>query len=139
GVSSKQVYEGLAGMMIVEDENTKRLENRLPDEYRIDDIPVVIQDRFLVDGYKLDYDEVKSIDGTAGDTLLLNGTANASFDATGRYLRMRLLNGSNVTNFEFILQNHATFYQIGTDGGLLNYPIELKHLFLSAGERAEII
>ena len=139
GSTSKQVYEGLAGMVIIEDENTKRLEKHLPHEYGVDDIPVVVQDRFLVDGYKLNYDEVRSIDGTGGDTLLLNGTANATFDAKGRYLRMRLLNGSNVTNFEFSLENNATFYQIGTDGGLLNYPIELKHLFLSAGERAEII
>ncbi|WP_271397632.1 multicopper oxidase family protein [Salinicoccus roseus] len=139
GLTSKQVYEGLGGMIIVEDENTERLKKHLPHEYGVDDIPVVVQDRFLVDGYKLDYDDIKSIDGTGGDTLLLNGTANATFDADGRYLRMRLLNGSNVTNFEFSLQNHTTFYQIATDGGLLNYPIELKHLFLSAGERAEII
>lgn len=139
GLTSPQVYEGLAGMVFVEDENSDRLKEYLPDEYGVDDIPAVVQDRFLVDGYKLDYQAVKSIDGTAGDTLLLNGSVNATFDTDKRFLRLRLLNGSNVTNFEFTLQDNKKFYQVATDGGFLNYPLELKHLFLAAAERAELI
>jgi FtsP/CotA-like multicopper oxidase with cupredoxin domain len=41
--TGEQVWRGLAGVIIVEDEKTKSL--NLPNEYGVDDIPVVLQER----------------------------------------------------------------------------------------------
>ena len=43
GTTAKQVYEGLAGLFIIDDEISDGL--GLPADYGIDDIPVILQDR----------------------------------------------------------------------------------------------
>ena len=43
GSTAIQVYYGLAGLIIIQDENSKSL--NLPDEYGVNDIPLIIQDR----------------------------------------------------------------------------------------------
>jgi spore coat protein A len=37
------------------------------------------------------------------------------------------------------LDSERSFYQIGSDGGLLEKPVEVTHLTLTAGERADVI
>src|SRR5699024_7016832 len=54
-------------------------------------------------------------------------------------VRLRLLNGSNMRNYTFILSNGEAFEQIATDGGLLNDPIEREKIELTPSERAEIV
>lgn len=54
-------------------------------------------------------------------------------------VRLRLLNGSNARIYEFQLSNSQSFYQIASDGGLLEKPVEMTRVVLSSGERAEII
>lgn len=137
--TARQVYEGLAGMMIIEDENSERLKENLPHTYGVDDIPLITQDRFLVDGYRVDYDASYGQDGTAGDTLIVNGTVNPTLDVEQRFLRLRIVNGSNVSNFKYRLANGVKMYQIATDGGFLNYPVEVTDFILSASERAEVL
>jgi len=70
GTTAIQVYYGLAGMIIVEDENTKEL--NLPDDYGINDIPLIIQDRnFNTDGSFIYFDNM--MDGAVGNYVLVNG------------------------------------------------------------------
>src|SRR5262249_8719292 len=63
-----------------------------------------------------------------------------------RMYRFRLLNGSNSRfyNLQFSIQapghpSDQTFYQIGTDDGLLNKPVSLGQLLIAPGERADIV
>lgn len=138
-LSPQQVYQGLAGLIYVEDENSDRLKGKLPQEHGVDDIPLIVQDRYFVEDGIVDYDQVSSIDGTRGDHLLLNGALMTKFDTDKRFLRLRILNASNRTNFKFELSDQSQFFQIATDGGFLNYPLGMKSLILSAAERAEIV
>ena len=138
-LSPRQVYEGLAGLIYIEDENSERLNSALPHTHGVDDIPLIVQDRYFVDDGVIDYEKVKSEDGTRGDHLLLNGALNTTFDASGRFLRIRLLNGANRSNFRFELSDGSQFFQIATDGGFLNYPLGMKALILGAAERAELV
>lgn len=135
GATAEQVYLGLAGLLYVTDD----VSTNLPNEYGVDDIPFIVQDRLFTDDGRLDYDRQMNIDGTVGDTLIVNGAINTTFDVTTSTLRVRLVNGSNARNLDFSLSNGEPFTQIATDGGLLDKPVLLKTLTLTPSERAEIL
>jgi blue copper oxidase len=137
GATAEQVYKGLAGLIYVEDENSKKL--GLPDNYGINDFPLVFQDRQFDDKKQMNYKSVLNADGTIGDTMLVNGTHNPRLNVGKEKVRLRLLNGSNARNYTFKLNTGESFQQIATDGGFLNKPIELSEITLTPGERAEII
>ncbi|NQV70382.1 MAG: multicopper oxidase domain-containing protein [Pseudohongiella sp.] len=136
--AGEQVYKGLAGMIIVEDDE-QQLE--LPSTYGIDDIPLIVQDRrFDDDGafqYLSAYED--SVIGMHGDTILLNGTRLPYFEATSRLVRFRLLNAANARTFTFAFSDGREFQQIASDGGLLPSPVALTRLELAPAERAEIV
>src|SRR5699024_3340813 len=138
-ISAEQIYRGLTGLIINEDENSERLEDILPHEYGTDDIPLIIWDRFFDEEKEFVFEDVYASDGNRGDTLLLNGTAMPKIDVHHRYVRLRFLNAANVTNFRIALSNGATFYQIATDGGFLNHPVGVDQIVLSPAERAEVV
>ena len=135
GATAEQVYLGLAGLLYV----TDQAETGLPNEYGVDDIPLIVQDRLFTADGQLDYDRQMNIDGTVGDTLIANGAINTTFDVTTNTLRVRLVNGSNARNLDFSLSNGEAFTQIATDGGLLDQPVSLETLTLTPSERAEIL
>lgn len=135
GATAEQVYLGLAGLLYV----TDGISSGLPNEYGVDDIPLIVQDRLFTDDGQLDYERQMNVDGTVGDTLIANGAINTTFDVTTNTLRVRLVNGSNARNLDFSLSNGEPFTQIATDGGALDRPVSLKTLTLTPSERAEIL
>lgn len=136
--SGEQVYRGLAGMIIVDDEEHPET---LPSEYGVDDIPLIVQDRrFNSEGqfrYRNRYEDI--VMGMMGDTLLVNGTLNAEFRPRTTLVRFRILNAANARTFRFALSDGREFQQIGGDGGLLTEPVTLTSLTLASAERAEIV
>ncbi len=134
-----QVYQGLAGMIYVDDEEASRLD--LPDDYGVDDIPLVLQDRaFNRDGsffYGTSMPNVMM--GMRGNVLLVNGMVRPYFTARTNKIRLRLLNGSNARFYTIGFDDGRTFQQIGSDGGLLERPFETAQITLAPAERAQII
>lgn len=137
GNTAQQVYKGLAGLLYIDDAKTTTLD--LPRDYGENDFPIVLQDRAFADGKQLDYSAVANIDGTYGDTMMINGVINPALKTDKQLVRLRILNGSNARNYLFHFDNDMSFTQIATDGGLLNKPVKTKELLLGAGERAEIL
>lgn len=137
GKTSEQVYNGLAGLVYIEDDNSKSL--GLPSIYGENDFPLIFQDRTFDDQKQLNYSAAKNEDGTIGDTLLINGTLNPKLTVNKEKVRLRLLNGSNARNFTFKLNTGDSFVQIATDGGFLNEPVTLNEVTLTPSERAEIV
>ncbi len=139
GTTAKQVYLGLAGLLIVDDE--KSLSLPVPSTYGVDDIPLIIQDRrFDRDGtfeYRPSRPDI--IHGYAGNTVLVNGSVDPSLDVPKGIVRFRLLNGSNSSVYRIRISNDQPLFQIASDGGFLEAPVKLKQLVLTAGERAEIL
>ncbi len=133
GDTARQVYEGLAGLLYIEDDGNN------PYVYGENDFPLIIQDRTFNNQKQLDYRFAQFPDGTMGETLLINGTLNPRLTVNKEKVRLRLLNGSNARNYTFKLSNNLVFEQIASDGGLLNEPIELTELQLTPAERAEIV
>jgi len=136
GTTATQVYLGLAGLILIEDENSKSL--NLPDEYGVNDIPLIIQDRsFDADGFFIYNDNM--MNGVVGDVIIVNGAITPYLDVQQVKMRFRIVNGANASNFNLKLNDHSEFYQIASDGGLLEKPVLSDSLFISPGERAEII
>lgn len=135
GSTATQVYKGLAGLFIVEDENSKSL--HLPDDYGVNDFPLILQDRAF--DQKGEFIYINSMDGAIGNQLIVNGALSAYLDINQMKVRFRIVNGANARNFNLHLSDNSSFVQIASDGGLLASPVEMTSLFLAPGERAEII
>ena len=134
--TSNQVYQGLSGLIFIEDEVSDKL--NIPHDYGINDIPLIVQDRnFNADG-RFDY-QVNMMGPVPLNVMLVNGTISPYFNVKEGLIRFRILNASNSENFEFRLSNGETFYQIASDGGFLSAPVERRTLFLAPSERAEIL
>ena len=73
GNTARQVYGGLAGMMIVSDGGDR--DRGLPATYGVDDLPIVLQDkRFGRNGeFVYQPNMMDLMHGFQGDTLLVNG------------------------------------------------------------------
>jgi len=136
GSTATQVYYGLAGLIIIEDEYSESL--NLPDDYGVNDIPLIIQDRsFAEDGSFFYYDNM--MDGAIGEYILVNGALEPDLEVEQVKMRFRVVNGANARNFDLELSDRSDFHQIASDGGLLEAPVKKSSLFISPGERAEII
>ena len=138
GKSGEQTYRGLAGLIIIDDEQSSSLP--LPHRYGVDDLPVVIQDRtFDARGrfvYSLhDADE----DGWLGDTVIVNGAIAPVANVPAGKVRLRLLNGANARFYFVGFGDRRTFHKIASDGGLLEAPVPLTFMRMSPGERCEIV
>jgi FtsP/CotA-like multicopper oxidase with cupredoxin domain len=138
GLTADHVYRGLTGMFIIDDEETAAL--NLPSTYGVDDVPMIVQDRTF-DGDNQFEATVPLVgsQGVIGDEILVNGTLGPYVDVTTRLVRLRLLNGSNARLYNFGFSDDRPFSLIATDGGLLAEPWETERLYLSPGERAEIV
>ncbi len=139
GKTADHVMNGLAGLIIVDDDNSEALD--LPKRYGIDDIPLIIQDRdFNPDG-SFDYNpsQREKMHGWKGETFMTNGVIKPYLNVEAKQIRFRILNASNSRIYTFAFASGKTFKQIATDNSFLETPVELNRLRLSPAERAEII
>jgi FtsP/CotA-like multicopper oxidase with cupredoxin domain len=126
------VQKGIAGFIIVKDEDESKI--LLPRTYGVDDIPLAIQTKGI------DANNQIITTHTALDTLLMvNGTINPYVNLPKQVVRLRVLNGSPERLYNLGFTANKTFFQIGSDGGLLSAPVALTRLLLAPGERAEIL
>ncbi len=132
-----QTYSGLAGMFIIEDENSNTLP--LPKTYGVDDIPVIVQDRTFDELGRLVYSIEDAEDGMLGDTITTNGITNATRSVPAGLVRLRLLNGANARYFRLHFSDNREFHKIATDGGFLEEPVPIRELLMSPGERNEVV
>lgn len=139
GKTSEHVHSGLAGLYIVEDENSMSLP--LPKEYGIDDIPLIIQDRDFEQGKMKPYEisDSEMMPGKREGTLVTNGTVDPYIEAPQGWVRLRLLNASNARYYDFHLKDGGSFFKIATEGGFLEKPVEISSLVMTPGERNEIM
>ncbi|PCJ22686.1 MAG: cell division protein, partial [SAR86 cluster bacterium] len=137
GSTAEQVYSGLAGLIIIEDEESSQL--NLPNEYGVDDIPLVLQDRTFTQDYQIPFDFEDTHFLRRGNAMVVNGAITPNYEAPAQMVRFRVLNGSNGRRFYLGFSDGRDFYQIGSDGGLLEAPEIMKRKSLAPGERIEII
>jgi len=144
GLTAKQAYMGLASFFIVRDDEEETFAKEFDFRLGETDIPLVIQDKRITHDGRLDYSPSKDdlMMGYLGDTILVNGQSNPTLKTSTRLYRFRLLNGSTarIYNLSFVSSGRQLpFLLIGNDGGFLPAPQQIDGLFLSPGERADIL
>lgn len=153
GITRLNVYAGLAGFYLLRSEEEESLE--LPSgDY---EIPLVIQDRLFYEDGSLYYptetelleepleEEEEAFPGEAtilpemfGDFILVNGMVWPYLNVEPRKYRLRMLNGSDSRFYQLSIPG-MPFYQIGSDGGLLNAPVRSSKLIIGPGERLDVV
>jgi blue copper oxidase len=129
--TNEQVLKGIAGMIIVKDDEEAALS--LPRSYGVDDFPLIVQTKAF------DANNQIVVESADDRHVMVNGTIDPYLDAPAQFVRLRLLNGSSERVFNFGFTNNQSFKLIATDGGLRAAPLDLTRIRLSPGERAEIV
>ncbi|MBL7897163.1 MAG: multicopper oxidase domain-containing protein [Crocinitomicaceae bacterium] len=122
---------GAAGLIIVRD--TIEAELDLPRHYDVDDFPLVIQSKCFSASKQIE------VDNASDSVMLVNGAVNGYLPIPAQVVRLRVLNASSERVYNLGFESNMQFYQIGTDGGLLNAPVALTRLKLAPGERADLL
>jgi FtsP/CotA-like multicopper oxidase with cupredoxin domain len=134
--TAKQVYNGLAGVLFVRDEEEAKLE--LPSgEF---EIPIIIQDRLFDEFNQLIYGRSMHdrMTGFYGDRILINGFPDFKIDVASRAYRLRFLNGSTARIYKLGWDDGTPITVIGVDGGLLEKPEVKPYVMLAPGERLDV-
>lgn len=135
-LTAEHVYQGLAGIITVTDEEEQKLD--LPrGEY---DMPLVIQDRTFNNRNQLTYLHGMhgKMMGFLGDTIVVNGQPNVEFKVKSRAYLFRALNGSNSRIYKMGWDDGTPLTAIGTDAGLLEKPETRPYIMLAPGERVDL-
>jgi spore coat protein A, manganese oxidase len=125
--TSRNVFMGLAGMYIVEDEEERQI-NLPSGEF---DIPLMLHDaRFDRQDQLLFYD--RGDVSQYGDVILVNGVPWPYMSVARRKYRFRVVNASTSRAFQLVLSQKESgltagdwLYVIGTDAGLIEHPIKV--------------
>ncbi len=141
GSTATQVYNGLAGLFIVADDEEGAIELPTGDY----DIPLVVQDRSFDADNQLVYitggmmtQMMTQMMGFLGDNIVVNGKPEFELNVETRAYRIRILNGSNFRVLKLGWDDRTPLTVIGTDGGLLEAPVERPYVTLSPGERIDL-
>jgi len=136
GRTGEEIYRGLAGLYIVEDENEKKL-NLPSGEF---ELPLMIQDRRFDKEKNLIYKQVaQDNNGVLGDVVMVNSTPFPYKNIKNTKYRLRILNASSARTYRLSFEGIEDFALIGTDGGLLEEPIIVKDIFIAVAERIDIV
>ena len=140
GIERLNHYAGMFGLFVIRDEVEDAL--RLPrGRY---EVPLVLCDRFFGQDGQLRYPTSGSpespwVPEVYGDALLVNQKLFPYLDVEPVRYRFRVVNAANGRPYYLSLSNGQSFYQIGTDQGLLPAPVELGKLTLAPAERADLL
>ncbi len=132
-----QVYYGLAGMIIVTDEEEQSL--HLPTGKF--DIPVIIQDRIFDEDNQLVYlgnGRMEGMTGFLGNRILINGDPEQTISLGQGVYRLRILNASNSRIYKLAWEDGTPLTVIGTDGGLLRGPKTMPYIMMGVAERIDL-
>jgi FtsP/CotA-like multicopper oxidase with cupredoxin domain len=132
GVTARNVWMGLAGLYILDDPDDPQT---LPSGNQ--DVPLAISDRSFNSNNQMSY--TFQSNGVTGDHALVNGLPQPYLDVADRKYRLRILNASNIRNYQVELSNGQPMTQIGTESGLLPAPVQRQSILLSPAERADVV
>ena len=137
--AARQVMKGLAGLLIIDDDEADRLQ--LPSRWGIDDVPLILQDRrFRHDGQFFDRMNLTAVtSGYVGNVGLVNGVRYPEARTSRGWVRLRILDGSNARSYLLKASDDRSLFVVGSDGGLLEAPVEMKQIMMYAGERFEVV
>ncbi len=133
---TSQMERGMYGSLIVEETN-QELKTDKDRVFMIDDMKLTKSNLFKEGGRLARW--IERHDGRQGDVLLVNGKEMPAIEMNaGQTERWRFINASSARYFRLYLGGNF-FKLIGTDGGLLEKPIEMNEIMITPGERVELL
>lgn len=137
-LTGRHTYQGIGGLLIVEDpDETRGFE--LPPAER--ELPLILQDRRLgPDGIPV-YEPTgpSMMQGFMGPEALVNGTLDSLMTVEPAVYRARILNGSNARIFRLGRSDGQPVVLIANDGGFLERPQSLPWVDVAPAERVELL
>ena len=137
GRTGPQVYRGLAGLFLIHDDQEAALSLPANDK----DLPIVIQDRLFNGDNQLVYSPsgmMSQMVGMLGDQILVNGLPEYKIEVDRSAYRLRLMNGSNARIYKLAWDDGKSLKVIGTEGGLLERPLERNYVTLAPAQRIDL-
>jgi len=140
GRTGFQVYYGLAGLLIVREP----IEQEIGLPAQPFELPLVIQDRRIAPDNSFVYGAsmMDAMDGMLGDTVLVNGRADAFLKVAPRAYRLRIVNASNARIYRIAWSDGEPLHVIGAGSGLFSAAEGLQtraSVALAPAERIEVI
>ena len=130
---------GLQGMFLTDDPAERRL--GLPTGAY--DVPLMVADRSFDDASQLTNpfatEQSPPGDATTGTRTLVNGSFLPYEPVSARRYRLRLLNASSFSTFDFHLSDGRPFTQVGNGSSLLTAPVTRTDILLGPAERADVV
>jgi len=132
----KHAYLGVAGLLIVDDEEEDSLQ--LPSGDR--EIALILQDRRVDDdGTIIPYGDPDTMEGLIGNEPFGNGINRPMLEVDTALYRFRILNGSNARIFRLARSDNKEFILIGNDAGLIEKPVAVNLIDMGPGERVDVL
>lgn len=145
GITRLNVYAGLAGVYLIRNAYERSL--NLPSGRF--EIPLVIQDKSFREDGSFYYPrqpaqpiaglDVSIVSEFFGETNVVNGKVWPYLEVEPRKYRFRILNAANSRFYRIQLDSEQLLYQIGTDGGFMEYPIGVTEITIAPAERVDVI
>lgn len=144
-LTARNNWRGLQGMFLV----TDKREDRLGLPHGAYDVPLMFTDRSFTRTNRLTdpfehsgmggMDMMSTSTATVGSRVLVNGRFAPYLRVEpGRY-RLRLLNASLFSSYDFALSDGRPFTQVGTGSGLLPHPVVRQDILLGPAQRADVV
>ncbi len=140
GMTGKQVYMGLAGLLIVRDDSERTA--GLPGSDQ--ELNLIIQDRRVGEDNQFVFRRMMMMDdmsGVLGDRVLVNGKPDAAFRVAPRPYRLRLANVSNARMYKLAWSDGRPMHVIAGDNGLFSRAdgVQVRpYVVLAPFERVEL-
>jgi FtsP/CotA-like multicopper oxidase with cupredoxin domain len=133
GLTAEQVWGGLHGPLVVEDETDAPLNGY---ETHV----MILKDITVSGGKPAAYSSsMEYMQGKEGGTMMVNGQVNPVLSMKpGQVQRWRFLNASTARFYKLSLASH-TLQVVGTDGGLLDKCYPQSSMLLAPGERLDVL
>jgi FtsP/CotA-like multicopper oxidase with cupredoxin domain len=142
GFTAEQVYQGLAGLLVVRDDDDRAVEAALQTTLGETDFPLLLRDASYIGNVRVAFRRAEGgHTGALGNAITVNGAVKPDYVCSRGWVRLRLANASNVRGLLLgaVAQGTALpLFLLGTDGGLLPSPIAIERCFLHPAERIEI-
>ena len=142
GFTAEQVYGGLAGLLVVNDEDDDALDRALglPAGNRL---AMAIADVQVSNGNIRPYEPGAEdcLHGWLGNRALVNGALDFRAAVAPGWVRLQMLNACNARGLLLAFRSGERvlpFHVLGTDGGLLAAAVEVESAFLYSGERIDV-
>jgi FtsP/CotA-like multicopper oxidase with cupredoxin domain len=142
GFTAEQVYSGLAGLLVVTDDEDQALDAALA-LVPANRLALAVADVRIENGLIRPYapGAADCLNGWLGNKAVVNGRLDADWRVTSGWVRLQILNACNARGLLLAFRQEAQlvpFHLLGTDGGLLAAPRELDRVFLHGAERVDI-